>query len=108
MVVVDEAAPAVDETVPAEPVALTEVLEQLPQGTDVQVVDENGEILPLATQEAADTVATGDPIWCPSTVLTPLNNAGGCSPSYTTFDRSSGYRQMTRQSRHDLDRENIQ
>ena len=76
----------VDEFAPAEPVALTELLDQLPEGTEVQVVGENGEALPLVTQEAADAITSSDPIWCPSTVLTPLNGTGGCSPSYTSFN----------------------
>jgi len=85
-VAADESAPAVavDEIVPAEQVVLTEVLEQLPEGTDVQVVDENGEALPLATQEAADAIELGDPIWCPLGVA-PKAGIGGCSPSFTSF-----------------------
>lgn len=76
----------VDEAAPAEPVALTEVLEQLPEGTEVQVMDENGEALPLASQEAADAIAAADPIWCPSGVATPVSGGSGCSPSYTSFN----------------------
>jgi hypothetical protein len=37
----------------------------------------------LASQEAADIVMTGDPMWCPG--ATPPGGAG-CTTSYTTFD----------------------
>jgi hypothetical protein len=51
------------ETAPAE-----EILATVPEGTEVVVLDENGESVPLATSEAAEIIAAGDPIWCPTGV----------------------------------------
>src|SRR5690348_15957218 len=41
-------------------------LEQLPEGTEIVVLDEVGDVVPLATEEAAQAVLVGDPIWCPT------------------------------------------
>jgi hypothetical protein len=70
-----EAQPVVEETV-----SVAEVLDQLPAGTDLVVVNEAGEVQPLATEAAAEIIATGDPMWCPSTPA-----AGGCTGSYGNF-----------------------
>jgi hypothetical protein len=67
-----------------EPAAPEEVISQLPEGTDVVVVSESGDALPLATQEAADGFVEGDPMWCPAGVA-PKEGVGGCSPSFTRF-----------------------
>jgi hypothetical protein len=40
----------------------------IPEGTDVVVLDEDGEALPLASIEAAEIIASGDPMWCPDGV----------------------------------------
>jgi hypothetical protein len=61
-----------------------EVISQLPEGTDVVVLSESGDTVPLATQEAADGFVEGDPMWCPTGVA-PKENVGGCSPSFTDF-----------------------
>ncbi len=37
----------------------------LPDGTDVVVLDANGNSVPLTTQQAADIIQNGDPMWCP-------------------------------------------
>jgi len=60
------------------------VLAQVPEGTDVVVLDEEGEIVSLATQEAADAIATSDPMWCPDGVA-PIANTGGCTDSYSSM-----------------------
>lgn len=60
-----------------ETVSLPEVLEQLPEDTTVVVVVD-GEVEPLATQDAANAIVTGDPIWCPEGV-TPQAGVGGCT-----------------------------
>ena len=69
---VDEATPAPSELV-------------IPEGTDLIVLDENGQPLPLATQAAADVIVSGDPIWCPDTVDTPTSGFYGCSTNDGTL-----------------------
>ncbi|MEW6401847.1 MAG: right-handed parallel beta-helix repeat-containing protein, partial [Chloroflexota bacterium] len=83
-VVVEEPAateePATPEPVtesPEETVTLPEVLEQLPEDTAVVIVVD-GQVEPLATQDAAEAIVTGDPIWCPEEV-TPQAGVGGCT-----------------------------
>lgn len=53
----------VEETPPAEAVA--EIIEQLPEGTEIVVVSEDG-IEPLASEEAAQIIMQDDPLWCPA------------------------------------------
>jgi hypothetical protein len=95
----DEAAPAADEegntsssTDPAsvtdEAPAVEEILEQLPEDTELIVVGDNGEALPLATEEAAEIMYNGDPLWCPAGVA-PKPGLGGCSPAFTSFTDDS-------------------
>ncbi len=67
-----------------------EVIESAPEGVDVVVLDENGEAMSLVTEEAAQIIMAGDPIWCPDDLDgTPQDNptpgANGCTPSETTF-----------------------
>src|SRR5512138_3589374 len=54
----EEPAPATEAPAPAatEPAAVAEVLEQLPEDTALDVVNEAGEVEPLATVEAAEIV----------------------------------------------------
>lgn len=61
------------------------ILEALPEDTPLIVLDEEGEALPLATEEAAQAIIIGDPIWCPASVATPTPGLNGCSGSYATF-----------------------
>lgn len=56
-------------TTEAEPTVVSEILEAAPEGTEVVVLDENSEVVPLASQEAAAIVAVTDPMWCPAGVL---------------------------------------
>ena len=52
------------------------LLAQVPSGTQVVVTNSSGDVVPLGSQEAAQTIATGDPVWCP----TGVNPGGaGCS-----------------------------
>ncbi len=85
---VPAAEPVVEEiaTEPAveEPAVVAEVLEQLPEGTELVVVNEAGEVEPLASAEAAEIIATGDPIWCPEGQV-PTPGTNGCTPSYIDF-----------------------
>ncbi|HLO33685.1 MAG TPA: hypothetical protein VK249_31345 [Anaerolineales bacterium] len=63
---------------------LTEVLQELPEGTAIIVLDANGQLLPLGSQEAASALTSSDPVWCPGTQA-PTPGANGCSASYTTL-----------------------
>ncbi len=80
--VVTEAPPA-EEAAPE--VSLPELLEQLPEGTQIVVTNDAGEIVPLATEEAAQIIeAARDPIWCPTGVApNPANPA--CSTNATSL-----------------------
>ena len=75
----EDSAPEGEAETLAEP-----VLAQLPEGTDVVVLDDAGEVVPLATEEAAQAIATSDPMWCPDGVA-PIANTNGCSNSYTSM-----------------------
>lgn len=77
-----EAAPADPTETPAPELVLD--LTTVPDGTELVVLDENGQPLPLASEAAAEVVAQGDPIWCPDGVA-PVASTGGCSASYTTL-----------------------
>lgn len=79
-----EGAPAsqvVEESTPApesEDLTAAEALKQAPEGTEVIVVNDDGQMEPLATQNAVELVSSGDPLWCP-VGSTPQAGAGGCS-----------------------------
>lgn len=108
----DESTPPVDtpeSTEPVEPPAQTEagedtpltqpepesaqsILGEVPEGTDVVVLNSEGETLPLASQEAAEVLANGDPIWCPAGVAKPVAGMGGCTtpgPANVNYDPTS-------------------
>src|SRR5215216_3153666 len=70
---------------PTEEPTLLETLQEIPNETSIVVLDENAQALPLATQETAEAVANGDPLWCPDGV-TPIANTGGCTASYLTMN----------------------
>lgn len=55
---------AVVEEAPAAPV---EVLEALPEGANLVVLDQEGGAVPLASSEAEETLANGDPMYCAGT-----------------------------------------
>ena len=61
-------------------------LNDVPANTTVEVVNANGQSEPLATQAAADAIATSDPIWCPAAQATPTPGANGCTTSFTSFN----------------------
>ena len=78
-----EAVPPAEAQVPeAGAPTSEELLAEVPEGTTVAVVGEAGEVLPLASAEAAEVLATGDPVWCPTGVL-----PGGatCSGSFVNL-----------------------
>ena len=65
-------APTPQEAAPSlapEALAAPSDLSALPADTSVVVLDSDGASLPLATNEAADIIASGDPIWCPTGYL---------------------------------------
>ena len=68
----------------AEEAAAAEALSEVPAGTDVVVVNAEGEALPLATQEAEEIIAFVDPVWCPVGVA-PQNGTGGCTNSFSSL-----------------------
>jgi hypothetical protein len=83
---VDQDNPASEQADSSEEVntpSISEVMKQAPEGTQLVVLDAEGQAETLASQDAADIVMTGDPMWCPGT--TPPGGAG-CTTSYTTFD----------------------
>ena len=77
------AEPTADSAPVEEPAPITEVLDQLPEGTTVVVTDSAGEPLPLATEQAAQVIVENDPMWCPAGV-TP--GGAGCTLSYDSMD----------------------
>ena len=64
---------------------LSETMQALPEDTSVVVLDEGGEVLPLASQETSDVIAQADPIWCPEGV-SPVPFTNGCTGSYSTME----------------------
>ena len=66
-----------------EPVSIPEILEQAPENTEIIVVNEEGEVLPLVTEEAAEIIATTDPMWCPESVIP---GDPDCTGSFATFN----------------------
>ncbi|MFN8410896.1 MAG: hypothetical protein U0Z26_00775 [Anaerolineales bacterium] len=73
--------PAVD--VATEPAPVVDLLTTVPEGTDVVVTNAEGEALPLASNEAVQTVIAADPMWCPAGV-TP--GGAGCSINYGSLE----------------------
>lgn len=79
----EEAAPPVEE---AAPPSDSNLLTAVPENTSVTVLNAYGEAEPLATQDAANAIAsTTDPIWCPQG-QPPIPGANGCTQSFTSFD----------------------
>lgn len=64
----------------AEDIPVTELLSQVPDDTNLIVLDENGEALALASQEAAEIIVEADPMWCPEGILP---NGPGCTGNLT-------------------------
>jgi len=78
----EPAAPAEESPLAEEPLTAAEILAQVPDGTDLAVVSADGELEPLATEAAAEIIATGDPMWCPEGVAP---GGAGCTPGQTDF-----------------------
>jgi hypothetical protein len=60
------------------------LLDSVPDDTTVAVVNAEGQLQSLATQAAADAIATSDPIWCPAGQA-PTPGLNGCTQSFTSF-----------------------
>jgi hypothetical protein len=55
--------------------SVSDILAQVPEGTDIVVLDENGNPLPMASQEASDAILSDtDPMWCPAADTTVTAN----------------------------------
>ena len=76
-----EEPPVTEEQVPSseEPPA-SELLAELPENTELVVLDENGDRVLLASQEAAVILEEADPMWCPQGILP---NGVGCTTNLT-------------------------
>jgi hypothetical protein len=77
----DEPAPVTNEEV--------EPPDQVPTETQI-VVLVDGQVEPLATQEAANALAYGDPIWCPDDVTPGNDPSGDCTDSFGSFNTVGG------------------
>ena len=78
------AEPTVEETPTAtETAPVFELVTDLPQNTDVVILDENGNPLPMASTEAAAILVEADPIWCPAAQAIPTPGANGCTTNQT-------------------------
>ena len=80
-----EASTALTEAAPSED---TTILNDVPEGTTIEVVNADGQSEPLATQAAADAIATtSDPIWCPVVNGVATAPGGtGCTQSFPSFN----------------------
>ncbi len=61
------------------------ILSQVPQETEVVVINESGEIEPLVSQNAVDIILSGDPIWCKDNVSPDPLDVANCTSSYTSL-----------------------
>ena len=66
----------------SEDETVTEMLSDVPENTDIVVLDENGEAVSLVEQEAADIMMEEDPMWCPAGVLP---GGAGCSTNFASI-----------------------
>ncbi|MCK6539047.1 MAG: HYR domain-containing protein [Anaerolineales bacterium] len=79
-----EETPSEEEQVPAaEEASNAPLFEQIPENTEVIVLDENGEALPLSSEEALDVILDSDPMWCPAGVLP---GGPGCTTNFATIN----------------------
>ncbi len=77
-----ESQPAVE--VSTEPVpTIAEILTEAPAGTELLVVDAAGTPEALVSQQAAESLSTSDPVWCPTG---SLPGGVGCTGPHATVD----------------------
>lgn len=69
-----------------EPDSVSEILDQLPENTNLIVLNEDGNVEPLVTEEAANVIVAGDPMWCPDGASPNTDPNGGCTTSHSSFD----------------------
>ncbi len=81
----DESPPESEEPPEEQANTVPEVLEQVPEGTELVIVNDEGEAEPLASLEAAEILVEGDPVWCPEGQV-PTPGANGCTASHAGFD----------------------
>ncbi len=74
-------APLVSDPAPAVELTVAQVFEQAPQ-TDIIILDDQGDPLPLTSQTASVVAQVADPMWCPAGVLP---NGSGCSANFSSF-----------------------
>jgi hypothetical protein len=75
----------VDVSTTEEPQTVSEILDASPTDTDLVVLDENEQPLALASQAAATTLLTGDPMWCPAGSTPADGVGGGCTIDHPSF-----------------------
>lgn len=76
--------PVSEEQPPTEEEATpSDLLAEAPENTVIVVLDENGNPVPLASQEAAVILEEADPIWCPAAQTTPTPGSNGCTTNQT-------------------------
>lgn len=68
----------------AEEIGVQEILELVPEGIEVIVLNQDGRPEPLATEEEAEIIITSDPIWCMDGVA-PDPTDPNCSPSFASM-----------------------
>ncbi|MBN2117953.1 MAG: HYR domain-containing protein [Anaerolineales bacterium] len=78
-----ESTPEPVEPVEAPATPLAEVLTQVPENTEVVVLDESGDSVPLVSQEAAEITEVVDPMWCPEGVLP---GGAGCTANFPSIN----------------------
>jgi hypothetical protein len=64
--------------------SVLETVQTISENTNVVVLDEAGQPLPLGSQAAAQVLTTSDPVWCPAGQV-PTPGANGCTTSYATL-----------------------
>ena len=74
-----EATPVPEEAT-ATPIA--EILTQVPESTEIVVLNEEGDSIPLVSQETAEIMEVVDPMWCPEGVLP---GGPGCTKNFTSI-----------------------
>ncbi len=62
-----------------------DILQTLPENSDIIVLDENGNPVSLASQQAVDIILETDPMWCPVIAGVPtLPGGAGCTINFAT------------------------